>query len=87
VCDVKIPIFHGSQHGVHGLEREYIHPSYDGEMSAFIVINRLVQIILKVFPVLNRATCHENVWGNGGVPPQICNLGEWQTLNFGSKPR
>jgi len=76
VCDVKIPIFHGSQHGLDGLEREYIRPSYDGKMSALIIITRLVQIILKVFPVLNRATCHENVWGKRGISPHICNLGE-----------
>lgn len=76
MCDIKTPIFHGSQHGLDGLEREYIHPSYDGKMSAFIIITRLVQIIWKVFLVLNRATCHENVWANGGISPHICNLGE-----------
>jgi len=64
VCDAKIPIFHGSQHGLEGLAGEYNHPSYDGEMSAFITITRLFQIIVKLFPVLNRATRHENVWGN-----------------------
>jgi hypothetical protein len=76
VFDVKIPIFHGSHHGLEALPGEYIHISYDWEMSAFIIITRLFQTILKFFPVLNRATCHENVWGNGGVSPQICNLGE-----------
>ena len=65
MCNVKIHIFHESQHALEGLEREYIHPSYDGEMSAFIIITCLFQKILKVFPVLNRATRHENVWGNG----------------------
>lgn len=76
MCDVKIPIFHGSQHALEGLEPEYIHPSHDGEMSAFIIITRLFQIILKFSPVLSRATLHENVWGNGGISPHICNLGD-----------
>jgi len=64
VCDVKIPIFHGSKHGLEGLAGEYIHLSYDGEMYAFIIITHLFQIILKIFPVSNRATRHQNVLGN-----------------------
>lgn len=47
MCDVKIPIFHGSQNGLHWLVGKYNHPSYDGEMSAFIIITRIFQITLK----------------------------------------
>jgi len=40
-----------------------------------------------MYPVLNQASCHEDLWGSGGTVPWILNLGTgritWLETYFG----
>jgi len=32
---------------------------------------------MMMYPLLNKATCHEDLRGSGGIAPHILNLGNW----------
>jgi hypothetical protein len=52
------------------------------DLTSELPVKSRLQSVKHKVPLLNSESCHEDIWGNGGIAPHILNLGTTVQLRF-----